>query len=555
VLELAELFRPYPDVTSLLREALARETQRGDANSRAAGNWDDVTRDLLHHIHGPAVTYYTQIFATGQLSACEHGVIVAGLTAAPTTSQARPAALAGPWHVDVHIVVADTSGVIVEGPAVRRITITPDGANDLAAFRFRAVTQGDYPLHIDLRLGGRLVTTVPLTITVTPFRETPSPGDRQPDQIPAEAVQIGGSYTPPPDLDLRVMVEARDGLTTLRYVLHSPNGAADHHYEPAGEVTFTGSPDDQRNRLLNRIEQLTPAEAEEKLRAFGERIYRELLSPQVRRAYGHFRDSIRSLQITSDEPWIPWELVRPFDDAARPAIDDDFWAARFDLARWLVGSTPAPARIDVDRLVCVDAAAPPGLPLLRAVTRERQQLSALAARHGVIEASPAFADRISIAALLEDPSIRMWHFACHGNIHPDHPDEAILVLADGHPLQAEDLYGQRQAAIAQSAPLVVLNACRVGSQGWSLTRLGGWVDAWVRRCRCAALIAPQWSISDAPAADFAHAFYRYAEQGEPLAAAVRAARAEIRAKFPDDPTWLAYSLYAHPNARVQFSAH
>ena len=37
-----------------------------------------------------------------------------------------------------------------------------------------------------------------------------------------------------------------------------------------------------------------------------------------------------------------------------------------------------------------------------------------------------------------------------------------------------------------------------------------------------------------------------------MAAAVRAAREVVRTKYPGDPTWLAYSLYAHPHAYVRF---
>jgi hypothetical protein len=75
------------------------------------------------------------------------------------------------------------------------------------------------------------------------------------------------------------------------------------------------------------------------LRAIGEQLYRELFPLELRRAYRDLCSlPVRSLQITSDEPWIPWELVRPYDDDDPDRIvDDDFLCARFELTRWLAG--------------------------------------------------------------------------------------------------------------------------------------------------------------------------------------------------------------------------
>ena len=39
--------------------------------------------------------------------------------------------------------------------------------------------------------------------------------------------------------------------------------------------------------------------------------------------------------------------------------------------------------------------------------------------------------------------------------------------------------------------------------------------------------------------------------GEPIARAVRLARLALREADPNNSTWLAYSLYAHPNAKAQ----
>jgi hypothetical protein len=97
------------------------------------------------------------------------------------------------------------------------------------------------------------------------------------------------------------------------------------------------------------------------LRALGEELYRDLFPPQLRRAYRDLsRSPVRSVQITSDEPWIPWELLRPYDDDdPHHIIDDDFLCARFELTRWLAGRSGPAGAITIRRLACLAAAQPP----------------------------------------------------------------------------------------------------------------------------------------------------------------------------------------------------
>ena len=57
-----------------------------------------------------------------------------------------------------------------------------------------------------------------------------------------------------------------------------------------------------------------------------------------------------------------------------------------------------------------------------------------------------------------------------------------------------------------------------------------------------------WSVTDANALTFAETFYGELLGGATVAEAVRSGRQAARAA--GDPTWLAYSVYAHPNARV-----
>jgi hypothetical protein len=55
-------------------------------------------------------------------------------------------------------------------------------------------------------------------------------------------------------------------------------------------------------------------------------------------------------------------------------------------------------------------------------------------------------------------------------------------------------------------------------------------------------------VTDDSALTFAQVWYRAIFDGKAVAAATREAR--LTAQDDGDPTWLAYSLYAHPNARL-----
>lgn len=284
----------------------------------------------------------------------------------------------------------------------------------------------------------------------------------------------------------------------------------------------------------------------------GRNLYRELFSADMRREYRNFWRKVKTLQIISDEPWLPWELIKPYDDDDE-MLDHDFLCVQFELARWFGPAAPA-AQIRIAGL----AAIVPGDSKLTAAQGERDDLAELARTQRAANYSPATATRQAVLEKLSgsERTIQLWHFACHGNFQADQANRAPLLLENKTTLIPDDLNGPVQTALKHARPLVTLNACRVGQSGLSLTGMGGWAAVMVQNCHVGALLAPMWEISDDLAREFAAAFYRatVGTPGSTLAQAVRAARQHIRGQRPHDPTWLAYALYAHPNARLVWSA-
>ncbi len=378
-------------------------------------------------------------------------------------------------------------------------------------------------------------------------------------QSPVERPARPGSA--PVDLELRVTtVPAQDGLA-LQYELSSPSGVVDYYRQPAG-VQPIGSEESFRqalNELYDQLEKLhggldvddgklVNREIEDDLVAIGLDLYTRLFSAELRTAYRKIRDKVNTLLIVSDDRWgIPWELIRPFEE---DGIDDDFLGVRFQLTRWLAGTTRPAGVVRVHRMAAVGAGASHDGPRLPSAEKEHALLADLTAGvPGVEDASLPAATFRQLKDLLEGGGLGLLHFVGHGDQAGGQAGEAKIELAD-RALRARHLMGPVQLRLKVDRPLVFLNACRVARQGWWLTNLAGWAERWVRGCGCGAFVGPLWTVNDRAALRFAEVFYRELRQGKTFGEATQAARRTVREEMPGRLTWMAYSVYAHPNGRL-----
>lgn len=362
----------------------------------------------------------------------------------------------------------------------------------------------------------------------------------------------------PPDLDMRVRTVGENRGTRLIYTLHSPTGAvAFAHREIAGPI-LRASPEEFQGHLLHKIEQLgvrmdvdgsalLRAEIDRKLASLGRDLWRELFPAELRFAYRDIRRRVRTWMITSDEPWIPWELIKPYDDS-RPeeVIDDDFLAFGFELTRWLAGDR-APAQIIAVRSLAVlqtSADLPHAAAERIFLTQLAQSLPELSDTTPILDSSG------DLLTFLETAPAGLLHVIGHGVHISSQSEEAGLPFRDGSILRPVDLEGPLATRISRARPLVFLNACWGGRQGWSLARLGGWASRWVDVCGCGAFVAPLWPVRDGAALAFSRAFYSALAEGGTLGQAACAARRQTQKERAGDPSALAYVVYGHPNARI-----
>jgi hypothetical protein len=282
-----------------------------------------------------------------------------------------------------------------------------------------------------------------------------------------------------------------------------------------------------------------------RLRAFGEELYRRAAPPVLKAALAELLDNplveLRTVQIYSNNPVIPWELMRA---PKAGGGSTDFFGITFALARWHEDDEPRmilrpPQDQRIDEVVAV-APAYSGGRSLGAQSREIEQIQALLATRRVS------GKRSDFMSLMRNPPRGVIHFAGHGEIAGRSAVERrfAIRLEDG----AFDVMDWRGVAGGQNREraLFFFNACDIGQAESVAGAVEGWAPAVLAR-GAAGYIGGLWPLKDDPAARFAVAFYgavakRLAENGE---ASVAGALSDARKLFYEtaDPTYLGYAFY------------
>jgi CHAT domain-containing protein len=257
--------------------------------------------------------------------------------------------------------------------------------------------------------------------------------------------------------------------------------------------------------------------------------------------------------VLSTEPFIPWELVHLKAPGVQQLPAEALFLAQLGLVRWLWGSRP-PEQLQLrpGRVHYIIPDYPdPDWQLGQAATER-----AFVEEH--LGATPIVAHLREVLALLNDPAgFDLLHFAGHGLATSDDIADA-QVLLEGRLDQGQYVPEPLRATVVahylaadphqdSTRPLVVLNACQTGRLGYQLASIGGFAEAFVDR-GVGAFVSSLWSVGDTPARTFIETLYHALLRGQPMAAAVKAARETARRT--GDATWLAYTVYAHPNAQL-----
>ena len=456
-------------------------------------------------------------------------------------------------------VTTNAPGFNLLGPTEQEIAILPDVDSTPVVFDLCPQRIGHTHVIFDFFQAGNPVGTASTPVEITADEVSVT------NKAYAGPLLRTGTSVEPPDFILYVTHERFLSPPTLTFELR-PAGGVGQKFAP---VVLQDTPEVYAAQIYRRLTVLTkrldpttqvvlgeqrlldPQEIEERLREEGQNLWHELIPLELQMRYATEREQWqdKSLLIVSDEPHIPWELLWPYDPQGF-WIDDEPLCLRMRMARWLrrdpqgsVTYEPEPSL----RLHTLAILAPSdsGLP---AAQRERAFLSLLMKQHRLKDASPSELTRTVVKRLLEQGDYTWIHVAAHGNFYPDDPNgESAIWLEDKQPLTSKAIIGAAEVYLHRHRPAFVFNACEVGRQGWAITGLSGWANRLIS-AGAGLFLAPQWIVNDGAALKFSKTMYQSLLAGQPIAEAVRQGR--LAARREGDPTWLAYSLYAHPNAHL-----
>ena len=288
------------------------------------------------------------------------------------------------------------------------------------------------------------------------------------------------------------------------------------------------------------------------LQGLGKELYTKFAPPAFKDSYWRLMnklgESFRTIQIYTNNPDLPWELMIPH----RGLPDDDvvFLGTRFRISRWHttdVGNMfeRPPQSLSIRELLVI-APEYSGAVDLPGVKQELEVLSDLDGYRRI----PGRYD--SLRTMVNQLPEGIVHFAGHGILEAE--QEGIFnyqIKLEDFDLDIITWRGLFQKNPA-SHPLFFFNACDVGQSHQVANFVDGWAPA-VLETGASGYVGGLWPLNDKSAAEFAMTFYRMLDEridsgAVNLADLLR----DTRSVFYEngDPTYLAYVYYGDPNLKI-----
>ena len=309
-----------------------------------------------------------------------------------------------------------------------------------------------------------------------------------------------------------------------------------------------------REELGQAPEADRPEAARRRMQQIGASLFEDLFDRRARELLWEHRDELDGLIVqTTGEVDLPWEIVHVTEPGTVAAGEPRFLAG-YGLTRWVYDTahpTSIPIRPGRARYLVPVYTAP------RLVLRHTgAEGDGIRSRFG---ARPIEPDEARALGGLVAGGFDLLHFAGHGHWSAEtaRRQELLLGAFDADSPVNGSAYTDDDARHdlpdhpipdAAGGPLVFLNACDVGRLPAGDIGLGGFPEAFLRG-GAGAFVGCSWSVGDEPASRFVEAFYDALLAGRTISAATREARATARAE--GDLSDLAYTVYAHPDARIR----
>jgi hypothetical protein len=306
-------------------------------------------------------------------------------------------------------------------------------------------------------------------------------------------------------------------------------------------------------RGISRLQQKS-AVNEDALNGFGRLMYDKFAPETFKAVYHKLRDQLgeqfRTIQVFTDDPVIPWELMVTDGDGAQ------FLGMRHAVGRWIISRHNNPYAVPRQTLsigaVSVVAPSYTGALSLSKTQQEAEYIQHLASLNPAL----AQGDYSSVRAMVTERTASIIHFAGHGYATRDtsaHATDYGIILEDSK-LQALSWRGMLQGQ--SNSSLVFFNACEVGYA----ERAAGFVDGWSSALidtGATGFISGLWELGDEGAAEFSRNFYQQLSHDverdgyASVADIIRQSRQQFAST--GNPTYLAYVFYGDANLLLDVS--
>ncbi|MCG8607463.1 CHAT domain-containing protein [bacterium] len=439
----------------------------------------------------------------------------------------------------VDIVVQPKRGFVLENNADGQLTITDEEETLPLQFKLKATQLGPGKIRVLAFRNGQPLGDVNLVCTVVAGEESAGTGLTERHTQPMSRVSVNM-----PDLSMWIFEHRNGGLPSFTIRMASADGKL--NMTPFGPVDLRMNPSDYFNDLFQDIKNLSLQKREDRelarhrLNGIGNSLFERVIPDDLKILLWSLRDQIKTIQVQSEDPWIPWELCKLSTKENGRIVEGPFLCEGFEITRWLMG-TEKQAKLTMKN-VGVVVPRDTGLP---DAEKERTALLEMATRDRKI--SSVSAKYVDLLQALASGAYDGWHFTGHSGYNDPDPDQATIKLENEQRMIPMDLSGEI-ANLGVSRPFVFFNSCKSIRMDSSLTGIGGWAVKFLR-IGAAGFMGSYWSVRDRAAFEFCEAFYNGLFSGMPVGKATKEARNRINKS--GDPTWLAYTVYADPMATVQ----
>lgn len=326
---------------------------------------------------------------------------------------------------------------------------------------------------------------------------------------------------PAPELTIKVIAAGEDGK--YLWSLDAPQGRG------LGLASWSGVSDIGRSTadfalgLLKSCPRLKAGQHANVLQGIGEDIW-AVTPKEFRGLYLGLRQKLGPgfpIQLVTDEPHVPWEMMHPAGDAGIEDADHLFMA--HPISRWFISSeSRMPAEFKPGSIASFVPDYTDGSGLPAAVDEGEWLVSNLAA-----VPMEATYERFTQFWGAEGPNepVAVLHFAGHGRV--EDAGNAKLKLLDGWVFSSE--VNSKVKLGRRYGTFMVINACEVGASEYRLGLISGWA-ARLADQGFGGVLAPLWAVQDAHASSVVRDYLQDFVDGRPLGQAMLRARCAHRDK-------------------------